>query len=680
MTNTGLAVEHLEATGVQLDDWREILQLAKRHSSTLGFLPDSAFADRLRKGTLVAARIGGRVVGYCLYDLPRAGHIKLVHVCVSEAARGLGAGRAMIAAAIDRNLGAIGVLAYCRRDYKGLDRFWEAAGLSPRSEKAGRAVAGSILCAWWRPLGALDLLEEAALGAGLPLVAYDTNVVSDLYASPNVVRPDQESSRGLLAGWLQAAIVPVVSPRVDVELNAISDRNERELQRERSQELVRLRSIRSDDATVLTQLLERVGNSALAADPSLRDDFCHLADAFTAGAAFLVTNDENFIVAATAALGVNSDLQVVRPHELVAKMLVRLDMPTYQSRLIESLDLEWRPASEWSVDELSSKFVTHESHERATGLARTLRAALSQHPASTRVLADPSRGPLALVAENRIESALQVEILRVARGALSTTIALQLARHLRVIARQNALHQVEIMDAARGPVIQAALVQDGYSDTDEPRATLIDRLATPDEFKLDARDMDPDLNTVREVERRFWPLVLVDLAIPTYVIPVQPAFAELLFGIDRAALWSDRKRGLGLSREHVYYSGSSRPLPEPGSRILWYVTSDNSGTVRQMMARSRTVGVDRMPAEAAHHANAHVGVFTLRHIKGAAARDGMVTVVRFEDTELLDHPVGGRELDDLMTRHSVKHPLMSVRRVSPLFFDAILRRQALGAE
>jgi hypothetical protein len=586
----------------------------------------------------------------------------------------------MIAAAIDRNLGAIGVLAYCRRDYKGLDRFWESAGLSPRSEKAGRAVAGSILCAWWRPLGALDLLEEAALGAGLPLVAYDTNVVSDLYASQDVARPDRESSRGLLAGWLQAAIVPVVSPRVDIELNAISDRQERELQRERSQELIRLRSNRSDDATALTQLLGRAGDSALLADPSLVDDFCHLVDAIAAGAAFLVTNDENFIRAATAALGGNSDLRVVRPHELVTEMLIRLDVPAYQSRLIESLDLEWRPASEWSVDELASKFVTHESHERATGLARSLRAALSQHPASTRVLADPSRGPLALVAESRSESALRVEILRVGRGTLSTTIALQLARHLRVIARQNALQQVEIVDPARGPVIQAALVQDGYTDTDEPKATLVDRLASPEEFQLSTRDMDPDLDAVRKVERRFWPLVLVDVAIPTYVIPVQPAFAELLFGIDRAALWSDRKRGLGLSREHVYYSGSSRPLPEPGSRILWYVTSDNSGTVRKMMARSRTVGVERLPAEAAHQANAHVGVFTLRHVRGAAASDGMVTVVRFEDTELLNHPVGGAELDDFMTRHGVKHPLMSVRRVSPVFFDTILRRQGVETE
>ena len=88
MSARELMVEHLESTVVQLDDWRQILRLAKTHSTTLGFLPDSAFADRLRKGTLVAARVDGEVVGYCLYDLPRAGHIKLVHVCVAGIEQG----------------------------------------------------------------------------------------------------------------------------------------------------------------------------------------------------------------------------------------------------------------------------------------------------------------------------------------------------------------------------------------------------------------------------------------------------------------------------------------------------------------------------------------------------------------------------------------------------------------
>src|SRR5690606_36425369 len=115
-----------------LADWRSVLGLAKRYSGTLGFLSASAFKDRAKKQMLLIARQGEVVVGYCIYDVPRAGHIKLVHVCVDAHARKVGTGKPLIDAAVERHPGATGVLADCRRDYKGVDKFWIAAGLAPR--------------------------------------------------------------------------------------------------------------------------------------------------------------------------------------------------------------------------------------------------------------------------------------------------------------------------------------------------------------------------------------------------------------------------------------------------------------------------------------------------------------------------------------------------------------------
>lgn len=177
----------------------EVLGLAKAHASTLGFMPDSAFGERVESGNLVIARDGEILLGYCLFDLPRTGYIKLVHVCVADEARGPGVGKKLIEYVIALNPSATGVLAYCRRDY-GLEAFWESAGLAPRNERPGRAIKGSVLSAWWRQLGPLDLLEDAALRSGLPLVVLDTNIVSDLYASPEVTRPDRSATDGLNAG------------------------------------------------------------------------------------------------------------------------------------------------------------------------------------------------------------------------------------------------------------------------------------------------------------------------------------------------------------------------------------------------------------------------------------------------------------------------------------------------
>ena len=45
-------------------DLRRVLALLKQSKSTIGFLPDAAVEERLRKGTLLDAPIDNRNVGY----------------------------------------------------------------------------------------------------------------------------------------------------------------------------------------------------------------------------------------------------------------------------------------------------------------------------------------------------------------------------------------------------------------------------------------------------------------------------------------------------------------------------------------------------------------------------------------------------------------------------------------
>ena len=80
---TNIAVFSVAQWGGTFDSFaelREVFALAKKNSGTLGFLPNSAFTDRGRIGHLLIGRIDDKVVGYCLFDVHRAGHIKLVHV------------------------------------------------------------------------------------------------------------------------------------------------------------------------------------------------------------------------------------------------------------------------------------------------------------------------------------------------------------------------------------------------------------------------------------------------------------------------------------------------------------------------------------------------------------------------------------------------------------------------
>ncbi len=595
MQSTAVTLAHLALSSLpSRDEWKALLSLAKAHRSTLGFLPDSAFADRVRRSTLAVAYLDEEIVGYCLYDRPRGGHIKLVHVCVAEPARRHRVGQALVESIIELNADASGIVAHCRRDYAGVDRFWQSLGMTPRSERAGRAVQGSRLSIWWRPLGGLDLLEGAALAAGLPLVAYDTNVVSDLYASPNVDRPDRRASIGLLAGWLQAAITPAVSPHVDIELHRIDDEDERVRQMNRSQELVRLRSSRSPNSATLAELRSRVGSDALAADPSLDDDLCHLADALSAGASYLVTNDDNFLRVARSALAPDQAFQVVRPHELVTQMLEKLNGPSFRPRLISTPALDWRPASGLPEAVVVDAFLSHGNGEGASALTRAIRAAMAQSPQRTRVLTDEKDRLWALLSDRAEDGELVADLFRVRRGEVAGTTAFQLARHLRERAQELDTARVRVSDVSLSMVSMEALIKDGFDVGGSHPVAHVVAAALP-RAKVEARQPRATGASVRDLERRYWPLILLDEDVPTYVVPIRPRYAKRLFGLHDDALWLDRKRGLGLSREHVYFSGADKALPPPEARLLWYATADTTDTLQSVVAFSRRLGRNTPP-------------------------------------------------------------------------------------
>jgi hypothetical protein len=270
-----------------------VLALNKSNKKTLGFMPDEAFSQRADHGGLVSAIEGGAVVGYALYDLPRT-YVKLIHVCVAAGQRRSGLAKRIVEHVIETNSTRSGILAACRAEY-GIDDFWMSLAMTTRSERVGRSVKDSVLKIWWQPLGALDLFESAALSSKLPIAVLDTNVVSDLCATPAQERPDREESSAPSADWILDVVELMVSPQVDNELDRIEDSSERARQRASSSDLPRLRSHAMTESGLESKLLASLGEAELARDNSLADDVKHLVDAVGSDARFFVTSDSNLI-------------------------------------------------------------------------------------------------------------------------------------------------------------------------------------------------------------------------------------------------------------------------------------------------------------------------------------------------------------------------------------------------
>ena len=162
-----------------------------------------------------------------------------------------------------------------------------------------------------------------------------------------------------------------------------------------------------------------------------------------------------------------------------------------------------------------------------------------------------------------------------------------------------------------------------------------------------------------------------DAQLPTYLIPIQPRWANRSLGLNDG-LFSMRRRGLGLSRELVYFSGSRIVPKSLPARVLWYVSSDKTAIVQRIVARSVLVDSARLPAEDAADRFAKLGVLRHSEIAGAADRTGTVNVIRFQDTEMLRQTVSRH--DPIFKRY-VKDNVQSMQSVGPQMFDDVMAAQ-----
>jgi len=648
---------------------QDVLALNKSNKKTLGFMPDEAFSQRASHEGLVLAIDDGNVVGYALYDLPRT-YVKLIHVCVIASQRRTGLAKRIVEHVIEKNVTRSGILASCRADYD-IDEFWKSLAMTTRSERAGRSVKGSVLKIWWRPLGALDLFESAALSSKLPIAVLDTNVVSDLYSSPMQERPDREESSALAADWLLDFVELMVSPQLDNELARIEDHAERAIQRGLSSALPRLRSYAATSSGLESSLLAFIGKVELARDESLRDDVKHLVDAVGSDARFFVTSDANLIRLLGGHMAEESDLRLVRPYELVTQLLGNSGRQRFESSVLESVNLRWEKADGFDIVKLSDSFVNHANGEKSKKFARRLREGVAHSKAGeVSVLLDDQRRPVALLAFRVAKSRLVVSLIRTGRDYAGTTVAFQLVRHLRRIALGHGLDTVQVVDEELvGPILES-LALDGFANADGGPTATLSTAVGPEHLPLGTFETAA---SVAAVERKYWPLTLIDEVTECWISPIQPQYAEMLFGYGDT-LYSDRKAGLGLSREHVFYRADQKPLPvELPARILWYVSSNNKGIdVRLIVGYSRIIESVVLSAPEAFERFRHLGVYRRNQVLDAAGKNGLVNVIRFEDTEMFARPINRAALAPILERHQVKMPFVTLRSIPSALFHEIL--------
>jgi len=660
-----------------------IKKLGRRNSRTLGFMPEGAFDERARLGHILVATLDDQLAGYLLYRIKKSsGVVSITHLCVDEKHRGRGIARALVTRLKSVTKNFTGIELWCRGAFPATE-LWPRVGFVNREERCGQRGDLHRWCFEQETAPQLKLLFDRPETESRLTVALDADVFFDLAALSDEDAPEADLDAGiresvaLIADWLDEHIHLCITPELRNEIARAKSRQERN----------RSRSFADKHFTELpasdTQYERACGSlQDILAGRRHDSDRRQLARAAAARADFFVTRDQHILNAA-ADIYTLLGLRVMSPSELIVQIDSAVHRTEYEP---ERLAGSRYTVSRLKADEVSNavdRFLNTGRGEKKAAFSRRVR----QH------IREPDRGLLEVVRdggsnmvglagwqvyEDVLPTRVECGILRLARGPMRSKLASRLVSEL-VQEAVSRRHPVTLVtEPLLSDDLRRALRAFGFRRLEAGWVKVSTRQAlsalhlTQWIRKLEGESdgcVREHMAAIREtlraakgsaellyaVERLLWPVKIVELDVPCYVVPIKPHWAMHLFDSDLAAQdLFGAVASLAFNRENVYYRASGPGTIRSPARILWYVSRarsvSNTGAIRAASYLEEVV-VDR--PKSVFRRFQPLGVFHWQEVFAIASNrlDANVMAMRFSDTETLLHPVGFGALQSILVSH-----------------------------
>jgi GNAT superfamily N-acetyltransferase len=654
--------------------------LGNRCRATIGLLPWAAYSEAARKGTLLLARQGDTLIAYALFGLSGA-RVRLAHLCVDEQHRRRGLARRLVTWISTHHADATGISARCRQDY-GLDEMWLNLGFTQMWEAPGRSKAGHVLTNWWLDHGHPNLFTQA-VSTVLVRASIDLNILRDLEDGS---RPDAPEAQALVSDEISDRLALVRTPALDAEVSSMQG----DLRGRCIRHAQGFNSVRGDDAAaaearavLLTAARRTVPDFPRGSQDDL--DLQHVAESAAIGLNVFITRDEHltelFRVPAEELYG----LRILRPMDVIVHIdeLVRAEAYRPASLLDTAFKRQLiGPGHDRQLRGLVNRLAS----ERPRDFQRQMRALVASGHDRVGIF-EPDGDLVAAYAVIVTPGVLQVPILRVAEGPRADTLARQLLFRLREEARAADASVIQITDPRLSQEAVLAAIDDGFYATGTTySAFVLDVAAGAAEVEHHAvvaaraaalpapaamRVHMPSV-VAAEIERRWWPVKVLDSKLLTYLIPIQRPFSLQLLGVPHGLFPRDAE--LGLSREHVYYRSSAGAAPSTPARLLWYMSGSGGREPygAAVIACSQLDDVADGTPDELHSRFQHLGVWSIDQIRGAT-RNGTVQALRFSNTEVFPRPVALKRLRQLGELHGEHVVPQGPLRISSALFAALYR-------
>ncbi len=679
----------IELLGFPTPHFERIVELHRLHSKTLGFFPKGAFVDHAKLRRIIAAlEPDGNCLGYLLYRVAR-GRATMVHLCVAATAREKGVARLLVDRLKEETKTLQGIGLYCRRDYIA-NHIWSKFGFEAVHAKTGRGKDGAELTFWWFTHGQEDLFSRAAEPEPIrQRVVIDANVFYDLHACET---RESEDSKALLADWVQASIELVVTKELR---NKIAKGDSEERRRANRAEATRYTTLTASDSEFQRLCVELLPH--FPACLSLHDeaDLRQIAYAIAGNAPFFATRDEA-LVDRCEPLYRSHGLMVLHPAELINHLDSVEREGDYRPARIEGSRLRNALLKAEMLDAAVLNFKVPE--ERGNDFRKLLLHCLSQPKSmDVQAITDHSNAYIVLgIMDRQRPEILNVPVLRHSRHPLAATMLRNFLRACLAAAADEGRCVLTVTESCLVNSDKDILSEFGFTLCGRVWAKIALRtVGDVGALRKIVADLalDADLETAKRsalgaiiaatnmrevsafaaIERQLWPAKLIESGLPTFIVPIQPQWAQHFFDADLGSqLLFGLREDLHLGVEGVYYrSTENNNLTAPG-RVLWYVSKGSGAGSMAIKACSQLEEIVLGKPKELFRRFQRLGVYEWRDVYAVAGNNisNDIVAFRFRMTERFENAVSIDTLETL----GIRGPFMSPRRISDSQFASIYKK------
>lgn len=584
--------------------------LGRPFKSTIGFFTLETFRDYLRQKRVLGAKTStGELVGYLLFaDYPD--YFRIGQLCVAEDFRGKGIGRRLVYALKGLATTQKVIRLRCRRDFEDANGVWRALGFLPLDEKAGRSAAGHPLTLWCYQLAPDDELGLWRAGASEDIldVAIDAHIFYDFDAHDD---PNTLISKGLLNDFLVDSLNFWITDELFLEIDRQADDKVRQRSLVRAQCMNRVahdQQLADDFTLLLRDILPYKSESD-------KSDVHHIAKTAASEVRTFVTKDEKILRCAKE-IKAATNVNVLHPVDLITSTHELAQKQAYSPALVSGLSLRWQRIKGEACSSIDLRLF-QQPNETKGSLLECLRS----------FLADPNNYNCQV-----LQSDEDTVAIRVTQMESQNVLKLPLAR-IALKSETNLIVSYLIADTLAKAVAEGCVAvtipKDGLPDVLIPILRKMECIEYPDKWLKPTLCHCGDQATVEKQVCRIFPELserlsalssldldrlcaplVTDESIPTFLVPIKPAFAMGLIDNEQAAndLFGGNATVL-LRWENVYYRKKSRhKMLQAPARILWYVSDPKSsiigishldevevGTPKKLFAKYRKFGVLEWP-------------------------------------------------------------------------------------